>query len=101
MKNELLITELKHECDDFANKLMDMFKGVRVEFTVYDENERFQDAMKDNQKGEWMEQVILHRKEKAVSFNPDDNTIRFHKLYYTITELEETLKQAKELINGK
>ena len=48
-----------------------------------------------------MEQVILHRKEKAVSFNPDDNTIRFHKLYYTIAELEETLNQAKELINGK
>ena len=48
-----------------------------------------------------MEQVILHRKEKAVSFNAEDNTIRFHKLYYTIAELAETLKQAKELINGK
>ena len=47
------------------------------------------------------EKVILHRQEKAVSFNKDDNTIRFHKAYYTITELEETLKQAKELINGK
>ena len=52
--NELLITELKHECDDFSNKLMSMFKGVRVEFTVYDENERFKDAMKDKQKeNEW------------------------------------------------
>ena len=50
--NELLITELKHECDDFANKLMGMFKGVRVEFSVYDEEERFKDAMKDEQKGE-------------------------------------------------
>jgi hypothetical protein len=48
-----------------------------------------------------MEQVILHRKEKAVSFNAEDNTIRFHKLYYTIAELEETLKQAKEIANGK
>ena len=47
------------------------------------------------------EKVILHRQEKAVSFNKDDNTIRFHKAYYTITELEETLTQAKELINGK
>ena len=47
MKNELLITELKHECQDFANKLMGMFEGVRVEFSVYDEEERFQDAMKD------------------------------------------------------
>ena len=50
MNNELLISELRHECQDFANKLMEMFKGVRVEFSVYDEDERFKDAMKDNQK---------------------------------------------------
>ena len=50
--NELLITELKHECDDFANKVMDIYKdrGIMIEFSVYDENERFKDAMKDNQK---------------------------------------------------
>ena len=47
--NELLITELKYECDDFANKLMQMFKGVRVEFSVYDEEERFQDTKKENE----------------------------------------------------
>ena len=54
MKNELLITELKHECNDFANKVMDIYKdrGIMIEFSVYDEDERFQDAMKDNQKGE-------------------------------------------------
>ena len=54
MKNELLITELKHECDDFANKVIDIYKdrGIMIEFSVYDEDERFQDAMKDNQKGE-------------------------------------------------
>tara|TARA_Y100000593_G_scaffold49347_1_gene92961 strand:+ start:110 stop:259 length:150 start_codon:yes stop_codon:yes gene_type:complete len=46
-----------------------------------------------------MEKVILHRQEKAVSFNEEDLTIRFHKLFYTIKELEETLKQAKELVN--
>lgn len=46
-----------------------------------------------------MEKVILHRQEKSVSFNREDNTIRFHKLYYTILEIEETLKQAKELVN--
>jgi hypothetical protein len=28
---------------------MEMFKGVRVEFSVYDEDERFKDAMKDEQ----------------------------------------------------
>ena len=46
MKNELLITELKYECDDFANKLMEMFKGVRVEFSVYDEQEFYNDTKK-------------------------------------------------------
>ena len=41
--NELLITELKHECNDFANKVMDIYKdrGIMIEFSVYDENERF------------------------------------------------------------
>ena len=48
-----------------------------------------------------MEKVILHRQEKAVSFDEEDLTIRFHKSYYTITELEETIKQVKELIDGK
>ena len=47
-----------------------------------------------------MEKVILHREEKAASFDDSDNTIHFHKTYYTITEVEETLKQAKELINA-
>ena len=52
--NELLITELKHECEDFANKDMEIYKdrGIMIEFSVYDENERFKAAMKDNQKGE-------------------------------------------------
>ena len=48
-----------------------------------------------------MEKVILHREEKAVSFDESDNTIHFHKTYNTIEELEETIKQAKELINGR
>ena len=43
------------------------------------------------------EEIILHRKEKVVSFDSSDNTIYFHKAYYTITEVEEALKQAKEL----
>ena len=46
MKNELLITELKYECDDFANKLMSMFKNVRVEFSDYDEEELYNDTKK-------------------------------------------------------
>ena len=44
-----------------------------------------------------MEEVILNRKEKAVSFDRSDLTIHFHKSNYTITELEETLKKPKEL----
>ena len=47
-----------------------------------------------------MEEVILHRQEKAVSFDEEDLTIRFHKSYYTITELEETLRQIKEITDG-
>ena len=47
--NDLLITEIKHECQDFANKVMEIYKdkGIMIEFSVYDEDERFQDAMKD------------------------------------------------------
>ena len=48
-----------------------------------------------------MEKVILNRKEKAVSFDESDDTIHFHKTYYTIVEAEEALKQAKEIINIK
>ena len=37
MNNDLLITELKHECKDFADKLMDMFGNkVMIEFNVFD-----------------------------------------------------------------
>ena len=100
--NELLITELKHECDDFANKLMEMFKGVRVEFSVYDEDERFKDAMKDEQKGEWIEKVIFKQEIDAVSFDKwNDKKIGFHETYFTIQEVEEILKKAKEKVNGK
>ena len=42
-----------------------------------------------------MEKVILHREEKAVSFDESDNTIHFHKTYYTIEELEETINNEK------
>ena len=47
MKNDLLITELKYECMDFADILMDMFKGVRVEFNVFDEEEMYKDTKKE------------------------------------------------------
>ena len=47
------------------------------------------------------EEIILTREEKAVSFDESDNTIHFHKTYYTIEELEETLKKAKELADER
>ena len=50
MKNELLITELTYECNDFVDLLMKKHKGIRIEISVYDEDERFQDAMKDKQR---------------------------------------------------
>ncbi len=79
MKNELLITELKHECDDFANKLMDMFEGVRIEFSVYDEDERFQDAMKD--------EVTIE--EQAEAENVSEETIRGYGLKDKVKRLRE------------
>ena len=79
MKNELLITELRYECDDFANKLMDMFKGVRVEFSVYDEDERFQDAMKD--------EVTIE--EQAEAENVSEETIREYELKAKVKRLKE------------
>ena len=44
--NELLITELKHECNDFANKVMDIYKdyGIMIEFSVYDPEEMRKDC---------------------------------------------------------
>jgi len=56
MNKESIILEIKNECNDFANKVMDIYKdrGIMIEFSVYDEDERFQDAMKDQQKEkEW------------------------------------------------
>ena len=49
MNKESTISLIKHECNDFAAKVMDIYKdyGIMIEFSVYDENERFQDAMKD------------------------------------------------------
>ena len=79
MKNELLITELRHECNDFSNKLMSMFKGVRVEFSVYDEDERFQDAMKD--------EVTIE--EQAEAENVSEETIREHRLKAGVKRLKE------------
>ena len=94
--NELLITELKHECDDFANKLMEMFEGVRVEFSVYDEDERFKDAMKD--------EVTIE--EQAEAENVTEETIREYRLKsgvkrlkemgYKITKEEEMYKDTKK-----
>ncbi len=45
MKNDLLITELKYECKDFADKLMDMFGNkVMIEFNVFDPEEMYKDT---------------------------------------------------------
>ena len=56
MNKESIISEIKNECNDFSAKVMDIYKehGIMIEFSVYDEDERFQDAMKDQQKEkEW------------------------------------------------
>ena len=81
MKNELLITEIKHECDDFANKVMDIYKehGIMIEFSVYDEDQRFQDAMKD--------EVTIE--EQAEAENVTEETIRGYGLKDKVKRLRE------------
>ena len=81
MKNELLITEIKHECDDFANKVMDIYKehGIMIEFSVYDEDQRFQDAMKD--------EVTIE--EQAEAENVSEETIRGYGLKDKVKRLRE------------
>ena len=49
-----------------------------------------------------MEKVIFKREYEAVSFDKwNDKKIGFHETYFTIQEVEEILKKAKELENGK
>ena len=49
MKNELLITELKHECKDFADKLMKMFGNkVVIEFNVFNPEQMYKDTIREN-----------------------------------------------------
>ena len=81
MKNDLLITEIKHECDDFANKVMDIYKehGIMIEFSVYDEDQRFQDAMKD--------EVTIE--EQAEAENVTEETIRGYGLKDKVKRLRE------------
>ena len=54
MKNELLISEIQAECNDFADKVMEIYnsKNIMIQFNVFDPEEMRKDAMKDNQKGE-------------------------------------------------
>ena len=79
--NELLITEIKHECDDFANKVMDIYKdrGIMIEFSVYDEDERFQDAIKDE----------VNIEEQAEAENVSEETIRGYGLKDKVKRLRE------------
>ena len=79
--NELLITELKLECDDFSTKVMDIYKeyGIMIEFSVYNEDERFKDAMKD--------EVTIE--EQAEAENVTEETIREYRLKSGVKRLKE------------
>ena len=50
------------------------------------------------------EKVILHRKEKAVSYNANTKEIHIHKFTFTLEELYQVIKiveqQEKEAVNG-
>ena len=80
MKNELLITELKYECKDFAVKLMKMFGNkVMIEFNVFDPEEMRKDTMKD--------EVTI--KEQAEAENVTEETIREYRLKSGVKRLKE------------
>ena len=46
MNKESTISLIKHECNDFANKVMDIYKdkGIMIEFSVYDPEEMRKDC---------------------------------------------------------
>ena len=49
-----------------------------------------------------MSKIIFKREVDSVSFGKwDDKKIGFHDVYYTIEEVEQILKRAKEKENGK
>jgi len=54
MKNENLIKLIQAECDDFANKVMEIYnsKNIMIQFNVFDPEEMRKDAMKDEQTSE-------------------------------------------------
>ena len=80
MKNDLLITELKYECKDFADKLMDMFGNkVMIEFNVFDPEEMRKDTMKD--------EVTIEEQSKAE--NVSEETIREYRLKSSVKRLKE------------
>ena len=43
-KNDLLITELKYECQDFADLLMKKHKGIIIQFNIFNEDEMYNDT---------------------------------------------------------
>ena len=81
MNKESIILEIKNECNDFSTKVMDIYKehGIMIEFSVYDEDERFQDAMKD--------EVTIE--EQAEAENVTEETIRGYGLKDKVKRLRE------------
>ena len=49
MKNELLITELKHEMKHFVDFLLKEHKGIMIEYNVFDEEEMYKDTKKEKE----------------------------------------------------
>ena len=54
MKNEQLIKIIQAECNDFADKVMEIYnsKNIMIQFSVFDPEEMRKDAMKDKQTSE-------------------------------------------------
>ncbi len=48
MNKESIINLIKHECNDFSTKVMDIYKehNIMIEFSVYDPEELYNDTKK-------------------------------------------------------
>ena len=60
MKNEQIISIIQAECNDFADKVMEIYnsENIMIQFSVFDEKEFFNDTKKGK---EWVKQYLKEK----------------------------------------
>ena len=50
MKNEQIISIIQAECNDFADKVMEIYnsKNIMIQFSVFDPEEMYKDTIREN-----------------------------------------------------